>query len=289
MPSRSPFDHLVVTYHYVRPQNSDGVTGITPAEFSEQLRAIRSQYTVVGVDDFLRRRELETGLALITFDDALRDQYDHALPILTELNVPAVFFVPMRPYSEEQDRWCPQHLLHALAQELGWQEFERRAMKYVGDVEIDAPAMNRLYHYESPHKRPLKYIFAFSLTPPKAAAVLRKINADVGLKAEDWFMTVDQLREIQNAGHALGGHGFDHAAYSTLTPEQQAVDLHHAISTMNRIFGARPRTMAYPFGRSSAGTAALARACGYTHCFGTDERVDAKLVMDKLGAAHASH
>lgn len=289
MTFRSSFEHLVVTYHYIRPTNSDGVTGITPETFVSQLRAIREQFTVVGVDEFLRRRDLETGLALITFDDSLRDQYEYAQPILREMRIPAVFYAPMRPYSEEEDRWCPQHLLHALAQELGWEEFERRAMKYVGDVEIDSPAMNRLYHYESPNKRPLKYIFAFSLTPKKSADILRKINAGVGLKAEDWYMTTDHLRDLQNLGHALGGHGFDHSAYSTLTPEQQAVDLHRASSTMNRLFGARPRTMAYPFGRSAAGTAALARSCGYTHCFGTDERVDAKFVMERLGAVHASH
>ena len=60
------------------------------------------------------REEDEDGLVLVTFDDAVSDQYVHALPILEEYQVPSVIFAPMRPYSDESDRWTTQHLLHAL-------------------------------------------------------------------------------------------------------------------------------------------------------------------------------
>ena len=112
--------NLVVMYHYVRPQNSDGVTGVTPDAFKLQIQAIRRRYRTVTVEEFIALRHEEEGLALITFDDAVRDQYDYAFPILEDLGVPGVVFAPMRPYSEETDRWITQLLLHALAHELGW-------------------------------------------------------------------------------------------------------------------------------------------------------------------------
>jgi peptidoglycan/xylan/chitin deacetylase (PgdA/CDA1 family) len=282
--------HLVVTYHYIRERNSDGVTGLTPWEVEEQLGAIKARYRVVGVDEFVdgvKSAKLKVksadprGLALLTFDDALRDQVV-AAEILDKHGVTGVFFAPMRPYSDERDRWCSQHLLHALAQELGWGELERRVEPYLRGVTSDRGAADRLYHYEVPGKRRLKYALAFALCHERAAFVLREINAWVGLRAEDWYLTAGHLRGLQERGHALGGHGFDHVPYSTLSIPQQAADMRRAVATMNGLFGARPRALAYPFGRYTADTAELARACRYTYCFTTEERVDAKYVPDKL-------
>jgi peptidoglycan/xylan/chitin deacetylase (PgdA/CDA1 family) len=278
--------HLVVTYHYVRERNSDGVTGITPAEFDAQIRAIKARFRVVGAAEFVELRASERNLALITFDDGLRDQW-RAASILDAHDVPAVFYVPMRPYSDCADRWCTQHLLHALAERLGWDELERRIAPQVEGVAIDTAAMNRLYHYEVPQKRRLKYALAFALPQTRTAEVLREINSRVGLRADDWYLTVAQLRGLEDAGHALGGHGFDHVPYDTLSPKAQAADLHRAVRTMNLLCGAMPRTLAYPFGRHTPVTEALARGCGYTFAFTTDNRVDAKFVPDELARREA--
>lgn len=273
--------HFVATYHYVREHNSDGVTGITPAEFDAQICAIKSRYRVVTAEEFVAQHAHERGIALLTFDDGLRDQW-RAASILDEHDLPGVFYVPMRPYCDSADRWCTQHLLHALAEHLGWDELERRVAPQLEGVTIDVAAMNRLYHYEVPHKRRLKYALAFALPQARTAELLTAINATVGLKADDWYMTVKQLRALEDAGHALGGHGFDHVPYDTLSPKAQAADLHRAVRTMNRLCGVLPRTLAYPFGRCTRVTESLARGCGHTLAFTTENRVDAKFVPDEL-------
>jgi peptidoglycan/xylan/chitin deacetylase (PgdA/CDA1 family) len=278
---RATQTHFVATYHYVRECNSDGVTGITPHEFREHLRLIQARYRVVTVEEFAAVHGAADGLALLTFDDALRDQF-LAASILDEFGLPGVFFAPMRPYSDEPDRWCTQHLLHSLANELGWTELERRIAPHLAGLEIDQREVDRLYHYEVPTKRRLKYALAFALPAEQAATILREINGAVGLRAEDWYMTADQLRALEDAGHALGGHGFDHVPYNTLTPKAQAADMHRAVRTMNERFGTLARALAYPFGGHTAVTAALAASCGYTYCFDTTERVDAKYFRDEF-------
>lgn len=279
--------NLVVTYHYVRPENSDGVVGVTPEEFREHLRVIKSRYRPVTAAEFVARHGRESGLALVTFDDALKDQYEFAFPVLEDEGVPAVFFAPMRPFSDEPDRWCTQHLLHALAQALGWVELEKRVGPLIAPllsgVAVDRAAMDRLYHYEAPHKRHLKYVLAFVLDHGQVTGVLRRLNRSVGLLPEEWYMSAGQLLALQNAGHSLGGHGFDHVPFNTLTAERQVAEMQRSQELMGRLFGARARTMAYPFGRSTLETEAIARACGYTHCFGTEERVDAKALRAVLG------
>jgi hypothetical protein len=45
------------------------------------------------------------------------------------------------------------------------------------------------------------------------------------------------------------------------------------------------RALAYPYGRYTAETEAIARGCGYTYAFDTDGRVDCKYLEDHLLAA----
>lgn len=284
--------NLVATYHYVRPRNSDGAVGVTPGEFRDHLRLIKSRYRAVTAEEFVTLHQRESGLALVTFDDALKDQHEHAFPILEEEDVPAVFFAPMRPYSEEPDRWCTQHLLHALAHELGWTELEKRVEPLItpllAGTPIDHAAMDRLYHYELPYKRRLKYVLAFVLGHAQVTGVLRKVNRSIGLLPEEWYMSAAQLLEVQNAGHSLGGHGFEHVPFNTLTPKEQAAEMHRAQAIMSGLFGAMPRTMAYPYGRFTPESGTIARACGYTYCFTTEERVDAKFLRTVTGATAAA-
>jgi peptidoglycan/xylan/chitin deacetylase (PgdA/CDA1 family) len=298
--ARTRSDGLVVTYHYVRPANSDGVTGISAEEFAKQLTAIARSHRILGVDEFLAairspmRRSDAADLppALITFDDAVKDQYRHALPVLARLGVPAVFFAPMRPVDPSLsalDAWTPQHLVHALAETLGWSVLEEAVRCRVGDVPIDEDRMNALYHYEVPAKRWLKFALAFAIPAEQGAAALHAINrSGPGLRASDWFMDREELLDLQSRGHALGGHGYDHLAYSTLTPVEQAWDMGRAAGLMTKLFGKRPRALAYPFGRHEDTTQQLAKAFGYTHGFTTDERVDCKYLDDAL-ASRSDH
>ncbi|MDF1810359.1 MAG: polysaccharide deacetylase family protein [Phycisphaerales bacterium] len=283
--------HFIATYHYVRPTNSDGVTGITPEDFERQIKLISNTYTLVSADEFVTREHTETGLALITFDDAVLDQYRYATPILERLGVPATFYSPMRPFAFEFDdqpdeQWISQHLLHALAQELGWNELEQRFDAELKSLNmhpnIDTDRMNELYHYEVPQKRQLKFTIAFVLDQNIVSSILKNINRDIQLKARDWFMNREQLVNLQSRGFDLGGHGFDHLPYSTMSPVEQRADLQRSRDTLDRIAGIRQRTLAYPFGRSDNDTESIARELGYTRCFNTHERVDAMNVEQIL-------
>jgi hypothetical protein len=65
---------LIALYHYVRPENSDGVTGITPETFGRHLDLISTRYRVLTIEEFVETSRDHTGIALITFDDAVADQ-----------------------------------------------------------------------------------------------------------------------------------------------------------------------------------------------------------------------
>jgi peptidoglycan/xylan/chitin deacetylase (PgdA/CDA1 family) len=290
-------ESLVVTYHYVRPANSDGVTGITPEEFARQIGLVRETHRIVGVDEFVALSHVSGGmrgrpLALITFDDAVKDQRRHALPVLQRLRVPAVFFAPMRPVDpalSTLEAWTPQHLVHALAEAMGWDALEREVRREVGEVAVDRARMDALYHYEKPAKRWLKFVLAFVVPAERAWAMLDWINRDgPRLGAHDWFMSAEELVDLQRRGHAIGAHGYDHLPYSSLRPLEQAWDMARAARVMSRLLGERGRTIAFPFGRHDACTDRLVREFGYRHAFTTEDRVDCKFLEEALARRAAA-
>lgn len=274
-------------YHYVRPENSDGVTGLTPEAFEQQLRAVGERYRFVTAEEWSETHQSAAGVALITFDDAVSDQYDHAFPILERLGIPGVVYVPMRPYSDEADGWTTQHLLHALAHHIGFAELESRLAPELDKLGLDQDVVDEVYGYEVPEKRRLKYALGFALSEERARELLSSVNATVGLKPSDWFASRDQLLEIQSAGHALGGHGFAHVPYDQLSAKDQAADMHRAQELMNREFGAMARTVAFPYGRYTSETIPIALGSGYTFCFTLENRVDASDLDAHLSGAAA--
>lgn len=89
---------IVSNYHYVR-DNFDSIypsiVGITPNEFRKQLVLLKNQGDFINpnylVENLKEVLESKYNYFLITFDDGLKEQFKNALPIMDELNVPALF------------------------------------------------------------------------------------------------------------------------------------------------------------------------------------------------------
>jgi peptidoglycan/xylan/chitin deacetylase (PgdA/CDA1 family) len=95
---------IVVTYHYVRPRfehRFPGIHGVTPATLEAQLRTLATSGEFVSLSqlhDAVRgNASLPAHALFVTFDDGLREQIEHALPVLDRLGIPAAFFVSTWP------------------------------------------------------------------------------------------------------------------------------------------------------------------------------------------------
>jgi peptidoglycan/xylan/chitin deacetylase (PgdA/CDA1 family) len=89
----------VLAYHRVT-ENVEKYNGmaVSPAHFRRQMKFLaENNYTPITLDDWYNTVKHGTKLpekpVIITFDDAWKSQYENALPILAEFNVPATFYV----------------------------------------------------------------------------------------------------------------------------------------------------------------------------------------------------
>lgn len=98
--------YLLVIFTYHRVVNTDKTSrfymfyekGLDYKIFARHLAIIKKYYDIIDLDRFQNilngTEKLEKHSALITFDDADSDFPEYILPILTEMNVPAVVFAP---------------------------------------------------------------------------------------------------------------------------------------------------------------------------------------------------
>ena len=103
-------------YHYVSvpPPGSDLYRrdlSVSPADFRAQMQYLVDQgYTTVTLEDLslaiTAKRELPPRPVIITLDDGYRDNYEHAFPVLRELELTATIFVA----TDFVDRGDPNYL-----------------------------------------------------------------------------------------------------------------------------------------------------------------------------------
>jgi peptidoglycan/xylan/chitin deacetylase (PgdA/CDA1 family) len=97
---------MILMYHHVCPAGAIPARHvplegwrycIDPGDFRNQLQRLRKAgWQFVSLADYLQQLDdspLKRRLVTVTFDDGWRDNWDYAVPILQELQIPAVIFV----------------------------------------------------------------------------------------------------------------------------------------------------------------------------------------------------
>src|SRR5262249_50399979 len=93
---------LVLAYHRVTPdaelpQSAYPAMHVSTTTFAKQLQALALLYRIVPMAEaqaiLAGKQPLRRHVAVVTFDDGYHDNFQHALPILAAVGVPATFFV----------------------------------------------------------------------------------------------------------------------------------------------------------------------------------------------------
>ncbi|MFB7160422.1 polysaccharide deacetylase, partial [Lysinibacillus sp. NPDC056232] len=157
-----------VMYHYVI--NKDfwkGSVPISPTDFEQQITLLKQKYDIVLPSEL--NNITEKPKCLLTFDDATKDQYINAFPILKKLNVKAYFAIMSGPL---QDKRIPTvHLVHATLANYTDEEIWSSLQPYVS--KIDFKLAEQYYHYEnSILRRKIKYSLNMALDEQTARKFL---------------------------------------------------------------------------------------------------------------------
>lgn len=241
----------VLAYHRVVDLNVPGFdtfkpnVSATPAAFAAQMDFIRRRFNVVGVQDVVAwlygQGSLLPHPALITFDDGYRDNFDHALPVLCQRNLPALVFLTTNhigqaaPFYWDFIAYCFQHTSCCGADLplFGWQQWR--------DEHTRTAVMRR-------------WLAALKALPDAEKwQVVRQLPAALGVSVPkdafaDLHLNWDQVRVMVAAGVDMGAHTQSHPILTRVPLEQARREAIGSKARIEAEIGYPVTTFAYPNG-----------------------------------------
>jgi peptidoglycan/xylan/chitin deacetylase (PgdA/CDA1 family) len=283
---------VVLTYHRIARSGADlfydPVISATPEAFRAQVTWLSNYFRLPTLDELLA--ELESGIPwresaiLLTFDDSYRDNFDQAMPILRECNVPAIFFVPTAFLDSPRLPWW-DHVACVIKQT----HVQRLTLEHNPNggpppLEIDLQTMSRNAAIMTIIRAFLDDSIAEERWFLDQLDEQAKVDIDSRRLGRELFMTWDQIRQLADAGLSIGSHSHSHRKLAGLDDATQCQELTESKQILETHLGRPVKALAYPFGWPGAftdSTKALAAQAGYYLAFSSREGTNRFVGFDR--------
>ncbi len=223
--------------------------------FRHHMEHVARRYHVVPLDDLvaaLPGRHPTRPMVAVTFDDGYADNYEHALPVLRRVGVPATVFLATGNIDSGAAFWWDR-----LAWHLPRYAGRRLPAALAGDesdVVPDTPEqLSRLYR--TVHSR------LWVLDASARDAALDALGDGAGDAPRP--LTWAEARRMVAAGISLGGHSVSHPSLVALSDAALRDEVGRCREAITAQVGAAPTVFAYPFGHVDDRVAAAVAAAGY--------------------------
>src|SRR5256885_6388550 len=271
---------LILSYHRLvgnfdlEATRSLPTLNIAQETFKKHLEPLAEDYEAVTLDRALEVLEGKArparDVAVITFDDGYRDVYDHAFPVMREMRLPGIVYVPSA-FTGTNRRIAHDRL---------WSALSRMKDRRLGPVSVGAPGrfesmlIDAWEGAETPNKV-LENLISNNPTPvlyDLAAALedrlgLSEKEAPMGQLPMSWEM----LRELQAHGIEIGAHTAEHTVLTNQPLDEARRELAQCKAVLEKGVGRPVRHFASCNGWDSAGVAQALKAAGFVSAATTED------------------
>jgi peptidoglycan/xylan/chitin deacetylase (PgdA/CDA1 family) len=246
---------LIVSYHRVvadftgELQRSIPGLLISQETFRRHLEALASAgygFASMGeaLDVMAGRRVTDKDLCVITFDDGYRDVYRYAYPVLKEMGVPALIYLPSDLIGTEE-RFNHDRLFHLMRQ------IQDQKQRPLMDL-LPAPTVELLDTVLSGQKRLSAALDDFigqypteTLVETIQALESRLAPGQPRLPEQGDLMNWDEVREMAKNGIEFGAHTLGHVVLTHEPLERVAREVLESKERIERELGTPVRDFAY--------------------------------------------
>jgi peptidoglycan/xylan/chitin deacetylase (PgdA/CDA1 family) len=269
---------FVLMYHRVLPAGADTFSSdsicVTPEAFSLQMKFLRRHFRLLSIDELADHlesgRDLPSRSCVVTFDDGWRDNFEHALPILRDQQVPAVIFVATDYIGGDECFWqerLSRLLFNGLRGDTAARQLVEKMVARPGLAGCDDAERRRAIRaaVDGLKKVPTSEIEALE-------ARLREAVGSSGSAGDDRFMDWQQVAGlVKGTRVSVGAHGCSHTPLTKLSPERAALELAESGKRVAEVLGMPTKSIGYPNGNYDDTVVRLTRAAGYRLGFTTDK------------------
>jgi peptidoglycan/xylan/chitin deacetylase (PgdA/CDA1 family) len=276
-----------IMYHYVRPapDRLPYFRYLHVEDFAGQLDWFAEREGFVTREEFHRARatgQVPRGVVL-TFDDGLADHYEYVFPLLKERSLFGFFYLCTSPY--ESGKLLDVHRIHLILGRLGGQTALRRLSEHLTDDMLGDSHVREFREatYSNQDndrattlfKRTLNYLISYKYRTSVLNRMFDDEFGDEEKVARNFYLSVEQIREMDAAGMVIGSHGVNHYVFSKLSVDEQRREISTSFAQLARILGRPVTTFCYPYGGRhtfTMDTPALLDAAGSLFAFDVDPR-----------------
>lgn len=168
----------------------------------------------------------------LSFDDGLSECYSHILPVLLENKLKATFFI--NSAFIDNKKMFVRHKVSLILDYLysNHQMVEKLATFLKADKKDLFKTVENIYDD----------------TIANEVVSFCKIDIVKYLDEQKPYLTTQQLRELKDAGMAIGAHGYEHLDFSTLTFNNQVQQINAGNHFLESVLGVNDLFFAFPYG-----------------------------------------
>lgn len=237
---------VVLNYHRVgnwrtEPWDRD-LFSAQQDSFARQVRFLKSNFDVVGIDDLADIEKKSGRYVQITFDDGYRDNHDVAYPILRAERATATFFVCTGFIDHGGIPWWDELawiVNHAQTDQLrsfkGLHDLPLRGEMRLGSIR----QLNDLYD---------------RLPDDRRGSFLDELAQTIGSQrcpaseANQLWMNWEMVKSMHQGGMSIGGHTLNHVELSRHNESEQLQEILGSCQRITEMTGAPVKTFSFPYG-----------------------------------------
>lgn len=211
---------------------------------------------------------------LLTFDDGTRDHYDIVYPILKKYNISGLFFICSNIF---EHKILDVNLIHQMIANAQFEDlfsnFEKLLIEY--NITKDNYDMMISTKYDDKKMLYFKQMLQFILPDNIKNEILNKLANiyNVSLNFEDYYMNVEQIKEMKENGMEFGFHTSTHKRLNKLSYDEQfkEIILNMKLLDKENIID-DDSAFSYPFGNYDSNTLNILKENGIKYAFGINEK-----------------
>lgn len=267
---------LTLCYHKISNSGNDwNMITTSTKSFREQLEYIKESIGFLSVDDVINGNT--THKVLLTFDDGYEDNYFNVLPVIEELQIPAVFFISTETLFSKSETWCNE--LVRLLYEGDAYPHHLKFLIDGNDCILNTYTMQE--RIESYKQIRSELIGADLQTRNLILEQIRCCITEQNARTTHFMLNADQLIQLSKSQYVtIGCHTVTHRSLALLPINEQYKEIADSKATLERLIKKKVCHFAYPFGGISdysTQTINILRDLGFLSAFSTTYKRHCKM------------
>jgi peptidoglycan/xylan/chitin deacetylase (PgdA/CDA1 family) len=271
-------------YHYVRDllnSRYPKIHALDKKEFQFQIDYLVKNYNILSPDDVMElvlgNGDFPDNGCWLTFDDGYMDHYEVVFPVLEKYGVKGSFFPPVTTTQHIDVLDANKvHFVVASVDDLSILTERLKSLYSLYEVDkitgcsfdVVSSSIDSYHRYDSADVVIFKRLLQRELPSVVRSIICNElfsefVTSDIGGFSQELYMGLDHLKEMREAGHEIGLHGYDHAWLGYLSDAEQKINIASSLEFFSKNgLCSEQWTICYPHGNYNESTLKIVKELG---------------------------